>query len=133
MTLKVRILKCLRMLFIILVSPTMTWFSKKMLIPVWVSISDGHWQISIHFQKNHGIVLYTTLESGMTDAFFQSSISIDLRVVWPFYLIKLTRKNYHPFTVSKSRKDLSSKKTNENKSTWGIIKLGHNKKGQKTV
>ena len=32
MTLKVRILRCLRRLFIILVSLTMTWFSEKMLI-----------------------------------------------------------------------------------------------------
>ena len=36
MTLKVRILRCLRRLFIILVILTMTWFSEKMLIPVWV-------------------------------------------------------------------------------------------------
>ena len=26
-------------------------------IPVWVSISDGHWQISIHFQKIREIVI----------------------------------------------------------------------------
>ena len=30
--------------------------SPKMGIPVWVSISDGHWKISIHFQKIHEIV-----------------------------------------------------------------------------
>jgi hypothetical protein len=28
-------------------------------IPVWVSISDGHWQISIHFQKIREIVVCT--------------------------------------------------------------------------
>ena len=29
---------------------------RKSLIPVWVSISDGHWKISIHFQKIREIV-----------------------------------------------------------------------------
>ena len=38
----------------------MTCFSEEMLIPVWVSISDGHWKISIHFQKIREITSCTS-------------------------------------------------------------------------